>query len=110
MSSQIQYRENCAGHIAVGYVVTRSFQSVEIEGGLVGGLVFSAYLDKSVLFWRQFMLGNQMSSLPLCPGDSKKLVVKFHSFGCASFVYYLGHVATLNTSGFVTILKNVFVW
>ena len=56
--SQIQNRENDTGHIVVGCVVFRSFQSVES----VGGLVFSASLDKFVLFWRQFMLGNHNAS------------------------------------------------
>ena len=62
VTSQIQYRENGAGHIAVGYGVVRSFQSGNWK--FVGGLLSSASLDKLVLFRRQFMLGNHMSKMP----------------------------------------------
>ena len=34
VTSQIQYRENGAGHIAVGYVIVRSFLSLETVGDL----------------------------------------------------------------------------
>ena len=60
VTSQIQYRGNGARYIAMGYVVVRSFQSVEI----VGRLLSSVSLDKVVLFRRQFLLGNHMSKMP----------------------------------------------
>ena len=55
VTSQIQYRENGAGHTVVGKRGNcRRF---------VGGLVFSPSLDKLVLFQRQCMLGNHMSKI-----------------------------------------------
>ena len=38
VTSQTQYRENGAGHIAAGYGVVGSFQSVEIVADLQAGL------------------------------------------------------------------------
>ena len=59
VTSQIQYRENGAGHI----VVVRQFQSIETRQ-FVGRLVVLPSLDKFVLFQRQCMLGNHMSKMP----------------------------------------------
>ena len=52
--SQMQYRENSAWHIVVGYVVSRYGNCRRF----VGRLVFSASLDKLVCFRHQLMFGN----------------------------------------------------
>ena len=49
----LQYRENGTWHIVAGYDVVKSFQGVDIV----------EHLDKFILFWCQFMLGNHMSKM-----------------------------------------------